>query len=919
MSVKQTINTNSGVSTTTRPGLVFYNDRITGIVTFVDADDVSTKNYVDNTPGFIVPTVADEGKFLTTTDGVNQSFEEISNYQEYTTPGSYTFNLPPYANLLYVQAVNGGDGGSTGRTVGDSLVLDDISDAGLSFPGNSSSSSGVVISDEYYLIAAGYSSKLFVSTDGVFWTARTHGHPANNSARLLSYANGLYYYTSDVKCTFSTDTIVWSDVVYTNDSDIPYRFLYVPENNLYIMNTTISKMHISTDGTVWVARTSGVLDDGGDLLYHEGIYLSGMGEELLASTDTIHWAARTTSMSLFLGDPKVHLTKKPNSNLVVATHASSIAVSTDTVIWTLRTFTGTSSTSITSSKELYVIGSSGAPATYHKSTDSITWVSFILNDQNEGTVTSGDVEVSFGKNAFLFIAPNSSGTEEKFVVNIAKTKHSGSSGGGSDYSEWYLNKNILYSDLTIDVGSGGIGATTVDTTGQVGSATTISWTGPNGSLYKVSPSSSASLSSNSIYSTQGSLSSTFLIDDNSNGYDGVNQTNKNQSTGGGSGALESGIGGSGGEIYDFGFGEKASGGYGFAPSELDGQDAVLNSTLPYGGGGGGGAVGPGHIWSSRTSTQTGVPNDFSIYANGYFVFGGFGAPLIKSTDSISWEEITKPASLSQGDIAYGNGNYIIAGGNLVVMSSTNATVWTLRTTTTNSVIHNSVAYSNRDNLYITIGDNQYCQVSTDTIHWTARATNLGSFGSNIIFANDLYVYNQDANIVKSTDSITWTNVGSPGTNLNQISDVSYLNGEFFVCSEVSSPQTYFLASSTDLTVWTLRTVATEAFVSPNYNITNIIYLSNNHLYVITHEGDYISLSTDSVVWQIRTTGSLSTSATDGNTIVAAGYQKLVASDPLIGSGGNGVRGGGGGGGAVGFGTFGSGGNGGDGYVKITWW
>lgn len=914
MSVKQTINTNSGVSTTTRPGLVFYNDRITGIVTFVDADDVSTKNYVDNTPGFIVPTVADEGKFLTTTDGVNQSFEEISNYQEYTTPGSYTFNLPPYANLLYVQAINGGDGGSTGRNSGDSLVLDDISDAGLSFTGSSSSSSAVVISDEYYLIASGYSSKLFVSTDGVFWTARTHGHPANNSARLLSYANGLYYYTSDLKCTFSTDTIVWSDVVYTNDFDIPYRFLYVPENNLYIMNTTLRGIHTSTDGTVWVARTSGVLDDGGDLLYHNGIYLGGMGEELLASTDTIHWAARTTSMSLVVGDDKVHLTKKPNSNLVVATHSSSIAVSTDTVIWTLRTFTGTSSRSITSSKELYVIGSSGTPATYHKSTDSITWVSFILNDQNEGTALSGDVEVSFGKNAFLFIAPNSSGTE-RFVVNIAKTKYSGSSGGSSDYSEWYLNKNILYSDLTIDVGTGGIGATTVDTSGQVGSATTISWIGPNNSSYKVSPSSSISLSGNSVYSSQGSLSSTYVFDDNSNGLNGNNQTNKNQSTGGGSGALESGIGGSGGEIYDFGFGEKASGGYGFAPSELDGQDAVLNSTLPYGGGGGGGSISAGYSWTLRTSGKSLNASFYSsVIGNGYYILGSQNF-ILSSTDTIVWEQQNEGGVFNIYGLAKSPEFFLAAGGpNGYVSTSTNAVVWILRTAGFTDIVRQAI-YD--DNQFIISGDNAFLAVSTDAAHWTKRTTGVSITEpiKGLGYANGYYFIGySNATPSVSTDTITWI---KRTARVDSYESFGYQNG-YYVMTDGGAD----VISSTDTVIWISRTTG---------NVSGGI--GNNNLgvtptgFIIQGRGadQWYSISTDSITWTVRTSNSSviktvrSITYGDGYALVGGSDGFVEVSPVYIGSGGDGVRGGGGGGGAVGFGTFGAGGNGGDGYVKITWW
>ena len=915
MSVKQTINTSSGVSTTTRPGLVFYNDRISGIVTFADADDVSTKNYVDNTPGFIVPTAADEGKFLTTTDGVNQSFEEISNYQEYTTPGSYTFNLPPYVSLLYVQAVSGGDGGSTGRNSGESLILDDITDAGFDFTGTSGASSATLISDEYYLVAAGFTSKLYVSTDSVVWTARTHGHAFANSAKTLSYANGLYYYTSDLNCTVSTDTIAWSDVVYTtNSTDIPYRFIYVPQNELYIMNTTINGIHVSTDGTVWTARTSGFSGSGGDILYHGATYLSGMDGRTIASTDTIHWAARTTSMS-FSGSQKVFLDKKPNSNLVVATHNTSIAVSTDTINWILRTAASFSSAvSIESSKELYVIGCSQTPATYYKSTDSVTWISFFLNDPNQGVESYGSASVSFGRNSFLFHAANSSGTE-KTVVNFAKTKYSGSSGGASDYSEWYLNKNILYSDLTIDVGSGGIGATTVSTTGQVGSATTISWTGPNASLYKVSPSSSVSLSSNSIYSSQGSLSSAFVIDDNSNGYDGVNQTNKNQSTAGGSGALESGIGGSGGEIYDFGFGEKASGGYGFAPSELDGQDAVLNSTLPYGGGGGGGSISAGYSWILRTSGKS-VNGSFysSAIGRGYYVLGSQNF-ILSSTDTIVWEQQNEGGSFNVFGLAEGPEFFLAAGGpNGYVSTSTNAVVWILRTAGFTDVVEQAIYDGNQ---FIISGDNAFLAISTDAIHWTKRTTGVSITEpiEGLGYANGYYFIGYpNATPSVSTDTITWI---KRTAFVDSYKSFGYQNGYY-----VMTDGNVGVISSTDTVIWISRTTGNTSGGIGNNNLgvtpTGFIMQGRS-------ADQWYSISTDSIAWTARTSSSSviktvrSITYGDGYVLVGGSSGFVEVSPVYIGSGGDGVRGGGGGGGAVGFGTFGAGGNGGDGYVKITWW
>ena len=90
---------------------------ISGITTSINPTDVVNKEYVDNKFGSGLPSqTGNDGKFLTTTDGTSTSWDYVSNYQEYTSVGTYTFTVPTQANLLYIEATGGGGGGSTGVT-----------------------------------------------------------------------------------------------------------------------------------------------------------------------------------------------------------------------------------------------------------------------------------------------------------------------------------------------------------------------------------------------------------------------------------------------------------------------------------------------------------------------------------------------------------------------------------------------------------------------------------------------------------------------------------------------------------------------------------------------------------------------------------------------------------------------------------
>ena len=92
---------------------------VTGITSIRDTDDAVNKAYVDGKTGSAPPIQNQEGEFLYT-DGTTLAWEPITNYSEYTTTGSYTFDVPSYAKEVLIEATGAGGAGASGNTDGDS-------------------------------------------------------------------------------------------------------------------------------------------------------------------------------------------------------------------------------------------------------------------------------------------------------------------------------------------------------------------------------------------------------------------------------------------------------------------------------------------------------------------------------------------------------------------------------------------------------------------------------------------------------------------------------------------------------------------------------------------------------------------------------------------------------------------------------
>jgi hypothetical protein len=97
-----------------------HSNKISGITTNTfELSEVVNKQYVDQ----VVPlpdVSGNSGKFLYSTDGISQSWDYISNTQEFSSVGEQTFTFYSGSNILFIEIMGGGGGGGAGASNGTS-------------------------------------------------------------------------------------------------------------------------------------------------------------------------------------------------------------------------------------------------------------------------------------------------------------------------------------------------------------------------------------------------------------------------------------------------------------------------------------------------------------------------------------------------------------------------------------------------------------------------------------------------------------------------------------------------------------------------------------------------------------------------------------------------------------------------------
>ena len=326
--------------------------------------------------------------------------------------------------------------------------------------------------------------------------------------------------------------------------------------------------------------------------------------------------------------------------------------------------------------------------------------------------------------------------------------------------------------------------------------------------------------------------------------------------------------------------------------------------------------------------------------------GGTGAFSV-STDSIHWtlRTVGFPQYGTRGRFATNGSGFYVLLGQYNVATSTDTVHWKMRTIAYTSQRKYDIAYGNGQ--YLVAGDTYANSASTDGIHWMLRTVG-GSSGSHehefasygngqFVLCNDGY---SSAPIITSTDTIHWQRRTVPTQYYGY--GASFTNNRWFLAGNSK------FAVSTDVVHWELRTVPTNLYDMKGTKVVKYGNYLGTNVYMAGGNGNGLYYSTDTIHWNPNRITSNNEGATAGYYTFAvkdgsganegwrvAGYNGSAPDgvtnylrafyEPggheyyIVGNGGNGgvATPGGGAGSAVK--VFGTAGVGGGGYVQFTWW
>ena len=812
-----------------------------------------------------------------------------------------------------------------------------------------------------YVFTNSTKGSVVTSTDTITWDLNKFMIPAGGFVynSFINYSNNLFLYSDSASnVAVSTDAIYWSlrtfDIRGGVTGDFINSKIYY-KNDSYITVTEDFVIVGSTDTITWEIRTSGIdinpfEYDAHSILETENelsfVYNSEWGVPcyILSSTNGIYWKNYQIGYSdNYL--PAASNIKKVNNEYFGLTNYSSpahqnLAVSTDLVIWTLRTLGITASTNSSSityrdfvnintstyGNGIYVIAGvdynfSPKRGVISTSTDTINWTLRTASSLSALVDTSIN-SMAFGNNQYVAINGDfNAGRGIIYSTDSITWSSRTISVNATTYGQIdYINDSFLavhsaeLRALTFPVEQGG--------------------TSGNASRFNIKTRSIlAAGGGNSTFASGGSgggyPSFPFLVGVNgNNGGDDADFTippiDIRKSMGGGAGASGSPHGSAGGLVYNYFYGKEyiISGG---SSTGGDGESGVDTGIyLGARGGGGGGAVSSGsNVWTLRTSGFGFSSIRTIIYENGFYLAGGTGGTISTSTNAIAWSFRTSGiGSTSISSLLYANGFYLCAGGNSatidILRASTDSIVWSTRTTgwsgTTNCSIE-SLAYGN--GFYLAGGVTLFKLIaSTDTINWTLRTVGGTGNSYNLRSLNGLYFY-VGGGLTVSTDTINWESRTS-GFGTSLIYDINYINSSYIsvgfggiisvstdninwsrrtsgfgtsTISSISFGNGFYLAGgtggqillkSTDTITWT-KVISNIPSTS---SINNDIIYNGNDLSFITSSGNSIATASALVAtWSQRTSGFGATSIsalTYGNGFyLAAGTRSLAASTDTI--------------------------------------
>lgn len=219
--------------------------------------------------------------------------------------------------------------------------------------------------------------------------------------------------------------------------------------------------------------------------------------------------------------------------------------------------------------------------------------------------------------------------------------------------------------------------------------------------------------------------------------------------------------------------------------------------------------------------------------------------------------------------AYGNGLWVVVGGEGTILTSTDGLAWTRRISGTTSFL-NSAVFAN--DLFVIVGESGTILTSTNGASWTRRSAGTTDFLYDVTYGNGTFTAVSDTGtVVTSINGVTWTR-RSGGTQ--GVFGVAYGNGKFVAVGGASECFLFFcsyrsVAYASDSTVtWT------QSNPGPSFYLSDLAF--GNGIFVGVGDGGTIVTSPDGMSWTPQISGSTeflyNVAFGDGTFVVVGGQQ-----------------------------------------------
>jgi hypothetical protein len=218
-------------------------------------------------------------------------------------------------------------------------------------------------------------------------------------------------------------------------------------------------------------------------------------------------------------------------------------------------------------------------------------------------------------------------------------------------------------------------------------------------------------------------------------------------------------------------------------------------------------------WTQQTLSSSNIRSNIA-YGNGAFVATSYSANGTRSTDGVTWADVSVSAGNASlggwASLTYGGGQFVAVGaadaGNSISYASTSddGSTWALRTITqTSGVGFTAVAYGN--GVYAAVGAAGRAASSLDGVNWTLRTLPAVNYFS-VAYGDGVFVATSGSSVVaRSTNGAAWTSQSILPSQSGLLWRVAYGNGLFVAVSRSTAGAGSIIgATSADGITWTER-------------------------------------------------------------------------------------------------------------------